>query len=62
MNKNKNVGCDSCFDVGQEYIIVESGKKICSLCEGTILTLQEAFDKIAELKSELAIYKREGLD
>ncbi len=56
---NKNVGCDICFDVGQEYITVETGKKVCSLCGGTVLNLQEAFDKIAELKSELAVYETE---
>lgn len=45
--------CDSCYEVNKGYTVVNSGKKICIECGGMVLDLQEAADRIAELKSEI---------
>ncbi len=59
MNNNKMRGCDSCYELTEHYILVDTGKKLCPFCGGTSLDMQEAFDRIAELKSELAIHDNE---
>ena len=56
---NNKYGCSECYELLEDCMLVGTGKKICPHCGGTALTMQEAFDKIAELKSELAIYKQE---
>lgn len=50
-------GCSSCAELaflqerGAE--IEEDYQRVCPNCGGTLLTVQEAFDKILELKSEI---------
>ena len=48
-----NHGCEDCGEINRGYVEVDNGKKICKLCGGTVLSQQEAFDRILELKSEL---------
>ena len=45
--------CDGCYEINKGYTVVHSGKKICVECGGMVLDLQEAADRIAELKAEL---------
>ena len=58
-NNNKTVGCTDCYELSEDYILVDNGKKLCPKCGGTALNMQEAFDKIADLKSQRAIYEQE---
>lgn len=46
--------CSSCYEVNRDYVIVNSGKKVCAECGGMVLDLQEAADMIASLHSELS--------
>lgn len=52
-------GCVKCYGVGVEYHIAKNGQKVCDECGGVVLNIQEAFDHIAELKSELVLYRGE---
>lgn len=45
--------CSSCYEVGRGYYLAANEKKICKLCGGTALSLQEAADTIADLQVEL---------
>lgn len=44
-------GCEDCGVIGGETVTIKHGKRICTECGGTVLTLQESFDRILELKS-----------
>lgn len=46
--------CEGCYEIRRGFLTLDSGKKICRSCGGTVLSLQEAADRIAELKEELA--------
>ena len=52
-----NHGCTKCFEVNKGYHTVKNGQKVCDLCGGKVLDLQEAFDKIAELTSDIEFLK-----
>jgi len=45
-------GCAGCGEVMRPFG-VGSGEKICQSCGGSVLNLQEAFDKIIQLKREI---------
>lgn len=44
-------GCSTCGEISKGFITAENGKRVCRICGGTVLTLQEAFDHILEQKS-----------
>jgi hypothetical protein len=46
-------GCSKCFETTKGYFLAESGRKLCKDCGGTYLSLQEVFDHLAELQSEV---------
>lgn len=49
--------CEDCFEVNTDFFVSEEGRKVCSNCGGRVLYLQEAADRIADLKAELRHYK-----
>ena len=51
MTTNVKIGCSVCGETEVEFIELNDEKCICANCGGTVLTVQEAFDKILELKS-----------
>lgn len=59
MNDDPHI-CSECYEVSLGWHEVANGKKVCDDCGGTVLDLQEAADKIAELKAELNFIK--GID
>lgn len=46
-------GCTMCGEVGRGFMEAKTGRRICNECGGHVLTLQEAFDKIADLRAEI---------
>ena len=51
--------CSECYEVNAGFHSVNSGKKVCNECGGMVLSLQEAADFIADLKSQLEYIKDE---
>lgn len=48
------VGCEACAELTTNVdYCVEDTERQCPSCEGTLLTMQEAFDKILQLKRQL---------
>lgn len=45
--------CSNCYEVDPDYHEDDDGRNICDSCKGTVLSIQEAADLIAELKSKL---------
>ena len=52
-------GCIKCFEINKGYLMTTNGLKVCKECGGTVLDTQEAFDHIAELNSEIELYKND---
>ena len=46
-------GCSNCYEVDKGFYRVANDQKVCIICGGRVLNVQEAFDKIAELQTEL---------
>ena len=46
-------GCRECYEVNKGFLVDEDDHKVCDECGGVVLTLQEAFDYIAELKEKI---------
>jgi hypothetical protein len=44
-------GCEKCGEIKGGFIEINEDVRICKLCGGKVLTLQQAFDRILELKS-----------
>lgn len=49
-------GCTHCGEVNYEYSLDENERRVCP-CGGQILTIQEAFDMIIDLKLRLQSYE-----
>lgn len=53
------LGCEACAEVielelfGEDPDLDELGWRECGSCEGRMLTVQESFDKILQLKRQL---------
>ena len=50
-------GCLDCLEVNKGYHFINNVQMRCNECGGVVLTLQGAFDHIAELQSEIRTYK-----
>ena len=50
MNTLEPHGCRDCYEINRGFTLGEDGQRICMECRGTVLTLQEAFDLIADHK------------
>lgn len=50
-------GCLNCLDVNKGYHMLNNGQMRCDECGGVALTLQQAFDFIGELQSEVRALK-----
>ena len=44
-------GCERCGEVNRGYLEINEDVRVCKCCGGRVLTIQQAFDKILELKS-----------
>lgn len=42
--------CSDCYGVNKGFDVNDEGYRVCRVCEGRTLTLQEAADTIANLK------------
>jgi len=55
--------CENCYEVDPAYEVTRHGTRECLSCgNGRVLTIQEAADRIAELKSRLREYEFDETD
>lgn len=52
---NEEYGCTFCGHVGQGFYLDDDNRKCCVECDGHMLNLQEAMDKILEQKSAIEL-------
>lgn len=48
-----DTGCTNCGHVNKGFVLDDEGRRVCQECGGFVLTLQEALDKMFELKARI---------